>query len=159
MTFSTKYFGEIEVQDSDIYTFPEGLPGFEDKRNFALIDNSSENSPFKWLQSVEDGNLAFVVVDPFSIVPDYEVDIPEDEIAALEINDINEILLFTVVVIPENIKNISANLLAPIVINTRKNIAKQVTLNNEKYSIRHYIFDKLNSNGGAADASINKKEK
>lgn len=159
MVFETKYFGEIDVKDSEIYIFPEGLPGFEDRRKFVLINNSSSNSQFRWLQSIEEASLAFVLIDPFSIVPDYEVDIPDDDIAVLKIKDINEVLLLSVVVVPEDIKKISANLLAPIIVNTANNIAKQVTLNTDKYSIRHYIFEQLNNIGGVTDAGTDKKEK
>src|SRR5574344_1939595 len=72
MQVETKTMGTIEVADEHIITIPSGLFGFEEYTDFALID--SEYAPLIWLQSRQDASLAFLLIDPFIICEDYEVD-------------------------------------------------------------------------------------
>lgn len=148
MILKTKHFGTLEVSGDLVYTFPEGIPGFEDEKCFALILNTDDTSPFKWLQAVNNEDLAFAVIDPFYVKSDYEIDIPDSDVEFLDIKDVKDVLLLAIVVVPEDIKKISANLLAPVVINTMSKKAKQITAKTDKYSLRHYIFEELQKNGG-----------
>ncbi|RCX14781.1 flagellar assembly factor FliW [Anaerobacterium chartisolvens] len=141
MKLNTKNFGEIEINEGDIIYFPEGLPAFEAINKFVLLGNMEEDTPFCWLQSVERGELAFVVVDPRAVKPDYEADVSDDDIKLLEIEGDSRVLIYSIVVIPEDISKMTANLQAPILINTRNNKAKQVVLQNSRYSIRHFIAE------------------
>ena len=72
MRLKTRHFGEIEIDQNQIFTFEEGLPGFERVKQFILLAVNEQDSPFSWLQSIEDYNLAFAVVNPFMIKNDYE---------------------------------------------------------------------------------------
>jgi Uncharacterized protein conserved in bacteria len=148
MKITTKYFGELEVREDKAYSFPEGIPGFENEKNFIIIENEDENSPFQWLQSTRNPDLAFVTIDPFKVITDYEVEIPEDEVESLKIQDIADVLLLAIVVVPEDFSKISANLLAPIIMNAKNHTAKQVTMNTNKYKVRQYIIDELRKRGG-----------
>jgi len=148
MKINTKYFSEIEIADDDVYRFPEGIPGFENEKEFVIIYNEDKKSPFQWLQSVINSNLAFVAIDPFSIIPEYEVEVPDDEVEMLGIHDITDVSLLAIVVVPDDFSKISANLLAPIIMNTKNHLAKQITMNTNKYKIRQYIIDELRTRGG-----------
>lgn len=150
MKINTKYFGEIEIAEEDIYNYPEGIPSFENEKKFVIINNEEENSPFQWLQSVQNPDLAFVTINPFSIMPEYEVEVADEEVEILDIKDISDVILLSIVVVPEDFSKISANLLAPIILNTKNHLAKQVTMNTYKYKVKHYIIDELRKKGGEA---------
>ena len=76
MKLSTKHFGEIEIDEKNILDFTDGLPGFPDDRQFILIENEE---PFCWLQSITDGELAFILVDAFKVLPDYNPQVDKTE--------------------------------------------------------------------------------
>jgi len=148
MEINTKHFGIIDIEESGIITFPEGLPGFENLRKFVLLNKAENDIPFQWLQSIDDFDLAFVVIDPYAIVGNYDIDIDDNEIEVLEIADINKILIYSIVVVPENIKDMTANLKAPIIINTENMKGKQVVLNDTKYQLRYRILEGVQKTGG-----------
>lgn len=148
MNLLTKNFGEIEITQDRVFSFPDGLPGFANNKRFVILDNDDVTYPFKWLQSVEDSNLSFVIIDPFYILPDYEVEIPDEEVEKLKIENIADATIFAIVLVPEDLSLISANLLAPIVLNNKSKLGKQITMNTDKYKIRQYIINELRSKGG-----------
>lgn len=147
MIIKTKSFGNVEVQDTDVINFSDGVPGFPDEKRFVvLFDNTKEESPFMWLQAVENSELAFVVVDPFWFKPDYKFNIDAETKKQLEIDAPEDVLVLSVVVIPEDMSRTTANLKAPLLVNHRTKKGKQYILENDKYSIRHYIMDELERN-------------
>ena len=143
MQIATTRFGALEVQEEQIIHIPNGIVGFPDDRKYILLEQK-KGSPFIWLQSVANGALAFVLIDPLLFKPDYKVEIGEDaEDLGLK-NGGNEAQIMAIV----NILNrgedgkpiaITANLLGPIVINPQKRLAKQVVLYGGQYSHRHPI--------------------
>jgi len=143
MIVSTKNFGSIEYDPNDIIYFREGIPGFETLHNFLILTDNSQNIPFKWLQSLDETDIAFAIIEPESFKPDYTVEITDEIIKVLDIEDLNHLLIFVIVVIPEEIEKITANLKAPIIINAENNKAVQVILENEKYLIKHPILEEL----------------
>lgn len=139
MRLNTKHFGAINIEENDIFSFEEGLPGFEYTKKYILIKNEDLESPFHWLQSVDRPEYAFVVVDPFKAMEDYTIDVPDSDIEALGIDTPEDMFIYCIVVIPEDITRISANLKAPVIMNSRLKRGKQVLLENNTYSIRHYL--------------------
>jgi len=142
MVLATKHFGEIEVDEKGIVDFPEGLPGFEDVKKFILL-GSSEDSPFRWLQSVDRPELAFVVVNPFLIKKDYDIYIPDNVLGHLGIKNTEDMQVYSIVVVPEDISKMSMNLKAPGIINVKEKMGAQVVLDTDLYGVRKYIFDEL----------------
>lgn len=143
MQLNTRHFGEIEIDESNIIDFPEGIPGFEDVKKFVLLGESEEESLFRWLQGVDNPDLAFVVINPYSFKPDYDVEVDDSQVEVLDIKDTQKVLVYNVVVIPEDIKKISANMKYPVLINTENKKGKQVPLEKDEYEIRHYILEEL----------------
>jgi len=137
MNLFTKHFGDIEIDENDILDFSDGLPGFPDDRQFLLIANEE---PFCWLQSVSDGDNAFILVDAFKVMPDYDPQVDEAEFESLGGYNEDDFLLLNIVVLPENVKDMTVNLLAPVVINTAAKKGKQVVAKNEGYGVKHYVF-------------------
>lgn len=136
MLFKTLRFGEIEVEEEQIITFPWGFPGFIEQRKFIPIEYQEDGSLF-FLQSLDMPELAFIIADPFKYVPNYEVDIPEDELQTLQIAKSEETIIYTILTIQPGSADITANLLAPVVINAKKRIGKQIILLKSPYDSQH----------------------
>jgi len=137
MKLNTKHFGEIDVEENNILDFEDGLPGFPDDRQFVLLENED---PFCWLQSVTDGDNAFILVDAFKVLPDYNPQVDKDELESLGTYEPSDFLVLNIVVLPDDVKDMTVNLLAPVIINTAGKKGRQVVLKNEEYGVRHYMF-------------------
>lgn len=156
-TIITERFGEVRYNDWDVLIFPRGIPAFEDKEKWILV--GSEENAVKWLQSIDDGELALPVTTPDAIQPDYNARIPDDEVALISDNkayDSADLALLIVVSIPEAAPwNMTANLRAPILINLRTHKAVQVIALNEEYPIRHIVFPEEVREKMKAQAELN----
>lgn len=142
MDIETRNFGVVSYNEEDILHFEEGIPGFEGLKSFILL-SVEEFTPFKWLQSLDDKDIAFVIVDPKAIVKDYKVELDVETVKSLDIKDLNHILVFAIVVIPDEIEKMTANLKAPIIINAENNKGMQILLDNDDYMIKHPILKEL----------------
>lgn len=145
MKAETRVFGTIDIADDKIITMEKGMIGFPELRHFALIfDEEKKEKPFKimWLQSMDDGNIAFPVIDPIRLVEDYRPSVNEEIIAPLgKMTEDNTYILATVT-IPKKVEDFSMNLKAPIVINMETNKGAQV-IAEEDYPVKHKIYDLL----------------
>lgn len=140
----SRVFGELEINEDSIIVFEDGIPAFEHLKKFVIV--AEKESPFLWLQSVEDKDIAFVIINPFKIKPDYELDLPDDVLSKLEIESAEDVAIFCIVVIPEDIKQTRVNLKAPVIINVNKRKGMQYLLDDERYPLRYYLFENSNSN-------------
>ncbi|EOD00371.1 flagellar assembly protein FliW [Caldisalinibacter kiritimatiensis] len=143
MKLNTKHFGEIEIDENRIITFPDGLLAFENNKKFIIIDNPDQEIPFQWLQSIDDPDLAFVIINPFIFKKDYEFDIPKAVVKKLEIQEEKDVAVYSIVVVPDDITKMTANLSGPVIINTKSKIGKQIVLEDSRYSTKHYILEEL----------------
>lgn len=130
----------MQIEKEKVISFPEGIPAFEEEKEFVIILN--QDSPFSYLQSVKNKDLSFIIIDPFEIFSDYDIIIPETAKNRLKIEKPEDVMVYTIVVIPENIENTTTNLLGPIVINTKEMLGKQVILDDARYNTKHLIFKK-----------------
>ncbi len=139
MIIESTRFGEVEVAEEQLFSFPYGIPGFPDEKTFAYLPHDSE-SPFFFLQSTMEANLTFLLVDPFAFFKDYEFVI-EDEIAKeLDLSQENPPQVFLIANAKERLADMTVNLLAPIVMNGVNRTGRQVILDKPEYSIRHKLF-------------------
>ena len=145
MKLKTKYYDIVDIDEKSILDFKEGLPGFEDYKKYVLLGEDQDEVVFKWLQSVEKPDLAFVVINPFCIKKDYEFKLEDSVIKALGIGRAEDVKVYSIVVVPEDVSKISVNLKAPVIINNKNNKGMQVILDREDYSVRHYILELLQS--------------
>lgn len=138
----TKPFGEIEVDESQEITFPEGLFGFEQYKKFYLLENP--DSPFLWLQSSEEPSLAFILIDPLQFKSDYKLEISEEDYKSIEIEDKEkELIDFVIVTVPRNPEKMTANLQGPVIINIKKKLGKQAISLREDYTVRCPIIEEM----------------
>ena len=145
MELLTKTKGKIEISEDRILTIPEGLFGFEQYKKYALVDCDLE--PFIWLQSCEDPNLCFLIVDPFLICSEYEADIDDESLAKIHISKPEDIILMTIVTVPHDGSAITANFQGPLVINKQNKMCIQAILTDNRWSTKVDIVKTLNSKG------------
>lgn len=135
--------GEIEVNEGKILLFEKGIPGFEHLRKFTIVE-LEQTKPFCWLTSLEDPTVAFPVVNPWILRVDYSFELSEADKMDLELESIEDVEVWVIVTIPQKAPNeATVNLFAPIVINVRKNLAKQVLLEGSEYKLKHRIDEEL----------------
>lgn len=125
--------GEISYEEKDIINFPKGLYGFEEYHQYLLVRNV-QNEMFFFLQSVEEPSLMFVLVSPNSVFPDYELEIHESEV---EGHDLDSIVDFCIVTIPEDTMKSTINLLGPVIIDVDQQVGKQTISLNQNNSTKH----------------------
>ncbi len=146
MHIETTRFGALDVEERKVITFPEGMPGFEEHRLFTLVPHHTadggKGSLFVWLQSLEDGGLAFLAMEPHQAFPDYAPRVPRAEMEALALTEeAARPRLYSLLTIPQgDPSGITANLMAPVVVNPRARLAKQVVLNTDQYGLRHRLL-------------------
>ena len=139
MQIDTIRFGSVEVDEGKLLLFESGIPGLEEYRKFALLQ-FEESYPIIWLQSVDDGGICLPVMDTFAVLSGYVFDMDDEDVKSLELKSPDELYVVTVLVIPEDIQGMTANLAAPIVINTATGKARQIMLGGGDYNIRAPIF-------------------
>lgn len=137
MLIETTRFGTVEIDESRIIRFRDGILGFPQHERFALIQTSPD-PVFFWLQSVDDASLAFVVCDPRSFEPDYEAPIRQDDLTALKMETLLEAQVF--VIVNKHAGHLTANLLGPLVIGSESLLGRQLVLSDKRYGTRHRLL-------------------
>lgn len=144
MKINTRKFGKIEIDETKIIIIPEGLPGFPDFERFVLLEDE-KIAPFSWFQSVEEPDLALVIMNPLIFMPDYKLDGLDEFITARgwKKTTVEDLLIYVVVKISKGEKEqvITANLMGPLVINSINNQGVQVVISNSSYSHEHNILE------------------
>ncbi len=139
MEIVTSRFGSLEIPDEHVITFQSGLIGFNQLTRYALLGDN-RGVGYQWLQSLDDGHIAFVVVQPGVVKPDYHIEIQDDALHEIGFQDGDDVVVLSIVTIPpdEPLKA-TANLQGPLVINATRNRGKQIILN-ESYPIRYALI-------------------
>lgn len=131
----------IEVADEQTYEFYPGLGAFEDHHSYAIV--VEEDSPIEWLQSLTDSSVCFPLIDPFSFQADYELTLPDADATALGATEEDGLLVRAILTVREPVEETTANLLAPIVLNARTRLGRQIVLQDSDHSIRAAVFGSL----------------
>jgi flagellar assembly factor FliW len=154
MKVKTTRFGEIDVPEGDVIHLPSGLIGFPELKQYVLLDHDKD-SPFKWFQSIEDGAIAFVLIDPLLFNPEYVAEVTDAELAELDVQGEEDLVISVIVTVPSNPQNMTANLKAPLIFNLKNRRGKQVILNTSTYTTRHNIMEEVRKRtAGEESASV-----
>ena len=140
MRLATIRFGEIDIDESRAILFKAGILGFEHLKRYVFL-LQDKGILFWWLQSVDDGSVAFVVTNPFVVKPDYKPVIQDNDLELLQVKLPEDIFLMSIVTIRHDPFKVTANLRAPIVINSKNKLAKQIILDRPDYPIQYSIMD------------------
>lgn len=142
MTLQTKAYGPMEIEDSQVLEFPQGILGFEEYRRWALID--AHKKPFYWLQSTEETRIAFILIKPSIFRDTYDPGIGLEELEDIGAPDLDDCLVFAIVTVPEA-GPMTANLQGPIYISKKTHKGKQCISPRDEYRTRHDILEEMAS--------------
>lgn len=144
MDIDTRHFGNVTIEEDKIIAFADGIFGFEELKEFiVLYDGREEGNPFAWLQAIKDKDVCLPLINPMAWYPDYEPEVDDEKIDSLELVDQADLDVYTVVVIPEDIKAITTNLKAPILINRKSKLGMQVIVNDDAYNLKHNLYEQM----------------
>lgn len=145
MLVKTKFFGEVEIDDSKILEFPNGIIGFESFNKFAIIyDIEAEgDNKISWLQSLEEPALALPVVDPLAIVSEYSPMIEDELLKPLGNPADEDLLCLLVMTVPNDMTKVTANLKAPVIINSKTNKGVQLIVDNADYPVKFNVYESV----------------
>ena len=136
----TSRFGEMEVDEKKIVHFKDGIPAFEDEHEFVILPYE-EDSPYYFMQSLTSPDLAFLLTIPFLFFNDYTFELDDATVKELDIKASENVFYYTMITIPNgSIRYMTANLVAPIVLNGANMQAKQVVLEKSNYTTKHRLF-------------------
>ena len=139
MQIDTIRFGQVDIDESKLIKFEEGIPGLEEYHEYALLQ-FEDSYPIMWLQSTEDRGVCLPVLDTFAVIDDYVFDIDDADVKELELSGPEDLYVASVLVIPEDISKMTVNLAAPIIVNTATGKARQILLSGTDYNVRAPAF-------------------
>lgn len=139
MDIKTRDFGNIKANEDDVIKFTEGIYGFEDYKEYVILKDNP-NDDIMYLQSINNEELSFVLIDPYSIVHFFKPSLNEEDLKELKVDDEADLKYLVIAIIREEIQDSVVNLKSPIAINPEQKIAKQVILQNLEYPLRYPIF-------------------
>lgn len=144
MLVQTKFFGEIDLPEEKIVTLERGLIGLEQYKKYTILyDCEKEEANISWFQSVEEPTLALPVIKPWLVKEDYDPVVEDEMLTGLgDLTEENLVILLTMTV-PEDIKQMSVNLMAPIIINADTRKGTQIVVENADYEVKYKIYDIL----------------
>lgn len=157
MLIKTRVFGEVEIEDSKIITFEHGIVGFPDMKRFALVydEEKGVNAGIRYLQSLEEPEFAMPVMDPLEVKPDYDPEVEDELLRPLGNITTENLFVLVTVSVPKNIKDISVNLQAPIIINADECKAAQIIVEGSEYKVKYPIYDILQAKKNDAERKGN----
>ncbi|MBB6447284.1 flagellar assembly protein FliW [Bacillus benzoevorans] len=138
MIIQTKFHGKQEIAAEDIIHFESGIPGFLHEKEFCILPMT--DTPFYVMQSIQTTEVAFIIMEPFQIFPDYEFDLPDELLAGLNFRSDQDLAVFVILTVQEPFNKTTANLQAPIILNQANKKAKQYIINQSLYTTKHLII-------------------
>jgi flagellar assembly factor FliW len=139
MKIETKFQEVIEIDETQILKFKQGLPGFEDEKQFVLIP--IEGIELSLLQSVQTSDLAFITTDPFQFFKHYDFELSTADLEFLQLETEKDVRVQVIITVANPYEKSTANLQAPVVINTKNNKCKQIILSDIKYQTKHLLTE------------------
>lgn len=150
MLIKTRCFGEIDLEEDKILTFDNGILGFEDYKRYTILFNNEDGRTqiISWLQCVDEEMLAIPVINPLLVKEDYNPIIEDELFKSLgDLNDDNLLVLLTMT-IPSDLEKMTANLKAPLIINSDTKKGCQIIVENKDYEIKYKVYEVLKKKKG-----------
>ncbi len=133
------FFNDLVYASEDVLHFPNGIPGFEENKDFVLV-NLAEYAPFEWLVCIDGARLRFAIVNPLLFLPDYSPKMTKEQLDDLKIGKPEDILLYAIITIRVNAADSTANLAGPILINKSARLGKQIIVDDDRYTTQEPIL-------------------
>ncbi|MDR2355188.1 MAG: flagellar assembly protein FliW [Clostridiales Family XIII bacterium] len=137
MDVTTRDFGVIQIEDDSVYSFPQGVYGFEDARSFAVFMHEEAGVSFVYLQAAHSEQPCFLVFSPWDVIPDYDPHMAEEDLRFFGVDSEKDLIFLLIATVPaDDIRKLSVNAKSPVVLNPPGMIGRQVILLNEDYAVR-----------------------
>ncbi|MBQ6408896.1 MAG: flagellar assembly protein FliW [Butyrivibrio sp.] len=147
MKLATRIFGEVEIDDSKVISFPNGIIGFPDLKKFILMfDEEKGTDTIKWLQSIDEPSFAMPVMDPLIVCPDYKPEVDRTTVDTIGELSNDDLLVLVTVTVPHDLKQMTVNLMGPFIINVKECKAVQTIVDNDEYPVKFPIYEILQKN-------------
>lgn len=142
MRIVTKRFGTHEIDPDKVIVFQDGLIGFPDEHRFAVMNFDVDEDWVRWLQALDDPDLGFLTMDPRAVFPEYDPEVCPNDLFSLQASP-EDIILLCVVTVPQDVRKMTVNLRAPLLINPSNRRGRQVIVDSPEYTTKHYVFSAL----------------
>jgi flagellar assembly factor FliW len=163
MQIETRRFGTLEIDDDAAFDVSSGIPGFPEMRHVALLgagtmpghEAESDDHTMYWLQDLDDGDLSFLCIVPWMAFPEYDIEIDERSLGIVDETDIRVLSLVTTRR-EDGAAHLTANLRAPLVVDTRARRLQQVILSDSRWPIRAPFAEVITTTSDESGASTTK---
>ncbi|MCK5882733.1 MAG: flagellar assembly protein FliW [Bacteriovoracaceae bacterium] len=139
MKIQTTRFGELEVNKDDVINFKDGILGFDNLKRFFVVD-PGDQTLILWIQAIDDASVAFPIIEPKIFKPDYTVKLVPAEFTSIALEELSHASIYTILTIPQVVTEMTANLKAPIIINNKNKVARQIVLQDSKLEVRYPMY-------------------
>lgn len=145
MEINTRIFGKVDIDDEKLIRFPNGIVGFPELTEFALIhdEEEGENAGIRWMQSVQEPAFAMPVISPLTVCEDYNPEVEDELLKPLGELETDNMLVLTTITIPHELEKMSVNLKAPFIINSETRTAVQIIIDGDRYQVKFPVYDIL----------------
>lgn len=152
MKVNTRIFGEIDIAEEKIITFPSGIIGFPELTQFTLIHDEEKGvgAGIRWLQSMQEPAFAMPVMDPLLVKEDYNPEVNDELLEPAGNINVDNMLVLVTVTVPSDITKMTVNLRGPIVINAEEKRACQIIVDGEEYPVKYPIYEILQARKAGA---------
>jgi flagellar assembly factor FliW len=141
MNVTTRDFGIIQIEDDSVYSFPQGVYGFEDVDSFAVFMHEEAGVSFVYLQAVRSAHPCFLVFSPWDMIPDYSPRVSEEDLRFFGVDSEKDLIFLVIATVPaDDVRKLSVNAKSPVALNPLRMIGRQVILMNEDYPVRYHPF-------------------
>lgn len=147
MEINTTCFGRVTYNQTDLIHFVEGIIGFPQMKDYLPLPFNPDSDQMLCLQSVEESEISFILMNPFHLKADYQPQISEETIKLLHCEHPNDLSFYVIAVIREPFAESTVNLKCPIVVNSKNRLALQVVLEDSEYTLRHPLKSFLAKEG------------
>ncbi len=132
----------LPIRSENIFHFPEGIPAFEHVKNYVFVCKP-DTQPFFFMQAIKPEDVGFVCIDPFLIYPEYCPKISAADCKFLHLENIDNALVYSIVTVTRDSRDITANLQGPIILNIKASLGKQIICDGQNYPVRFRVWDAL----------------
>ena len=154
MEVNTRDFGTIQIEEDSVYSFPQGVYGFEDVDSFAVFMNSEDGVSFVYLQAVSSTTPCFLVFSPWDMMPGYDPKLSREDLSFFGVESEQDLIFLTIATVPPgSVRELSINIKSPVALNPLTMTGRQVIVLNEDYQVKYYPFL---ASGGAGAVSAGK---
>ncbi len=149
MKLNTRLIGEVEYEEKDIITFPNGLPSFENERTFLMLPLEGTDESLYCLQSTVTPALAFILMNPFTLNPSYAPQLTAGDRKLLGVEKDQDLCFYVLCALKRPVSDSTINMKCPIALNSDEQIAMQVILDDEQFHMRHPLSEFSHKEGDA----------